>query len=85
MCTEKADIQAKHTASSTSLDITPLTTSQDTIRTIKHISLQAWQNTWAKQKTKLNEIKPTILHRSNNHRYKKKETFINRLRKVTSE
>jgi len=38
---EKADIQAKHTTSSTSLDITPLTTSQDTIRTIKHISIQA--------------------------------------------
>jgi len=77
---EKADIQAKHTASSTSLDITPLTTSQDTLKTIKHISLQAWQNTWAKQKTKLNEIKPTILHWPNNHRDRKKETIINRLR-----
>lgn len=56
----KAEMHAKNTASSTSLDITPLTTFQDTIRTLQLISMQAWKNMWAKQKTKLNEIKTTI-------------------------
>jgi hypothetical protein len=75
---EKTDIHAKQTASSTSLDITPLTTLQDTIKSIKHISIQAWQNTWAKQKTKLNEIKSTVLHWPNYVPDRNKETIINR-------
>jgi len=50
---EIADMHAKHTASSTSLDTTLLTAAaQDTIRTIKHLSKQVWQKTWAKQKNK---------------------------------
>lgn len=38
---EKAEIQAKNIASSTSLDITPLTSLQYIIRTVKLISIQA--------------------------------------------
>ena len=77
---EKADIHAKHTASSTSFDTSLPITAQDTIRMIKCISKQVWQKTWANQKTKLNEIKSTIVHWPNNQPNRKKETIINRLR-----
>jgi len=61
---EKADIQAKHTASSTSLDITPLTTSQDTIRTINIYQYKLGKTHGPNKKlslTKLNQLFSTGL------------------------